>query len=612
MKNTVYRSDIDGLRAIAVLSVLFFHLDSSYLPGGFLGVDVFFVISGYLITRIIYSQKLDNDFYFTEFYSKRIKRILPPIFLLLSLVYVLGYFIMLPYDFYKLCISIFSVLFFSSNIQYSFRTNDYFSGDSSEWPLLHTWSLSVEEQYYLLFPLILILFLKKSKNNLFLVLCILSLLSFCIAQYLSYIKDYKSISYYFIFTRMGELLIGSLLAVSTISLGLKQFKSNLLSIVSLIIILFLFLFVDNSFIFPGFIALLLCMPVAIIINSKDTVVNKLLSHKYLVYVGTLSYSLYLFHWPILAFYRYVFNFGYDGYKIPKIDSLILLVVIFLFSLFSFYFIEKPFRYKKTTKKQTFYYYFLFPSLFFVFTSIFTLYSNGLPSRFDDEIYGISIYSHIDKNLCPALINIGCKGGAVSSNKKIIVYGNSHAEHYYQYINDISLKHNYSSSLYASGGCGLLNDSKKCLFVKEQFYNVKEQADFIIIAYRWDSVYLNPEAMLRLKSLLKDLSQLKAKVIVMAQPPSINLDPKKINNCIRLGFNCDYNLAVNPFYPKYNDKIKSVVDGFDVIFFDPFINIDLKNYVDDINNFSDKDHLSLYGSKTLYNKKKDIDIFDEIK
>ncbi|WP_445776330.1 acyltransferase family protein [Shewanella sp.] len=611
MGYSTYRSDIDGLRAIAVLSVLFFHLDSSILPGGFLGVDIFFVISGFLITRIIYTQKLDGQFTLTNFYSKRIKRILPPIFFLLFIVYVLGYIIMLPYDFYKVCISIVSVLFFSSNVQYSFRTNDYFSGDSAEWPLLHTWSLSVEEQYYLLFPFLIFLFLRSGKKKLFLILFFISLLSFFLAQYLSLSKTYKSISYYLLFTRMGELLIGSLLAISSISLGLNYFKSNFLALSSLFIIFLLFFLIDENVTFPGFTALLLCIPVAIIINSKDTIVNRILSNKLLVYIGILSYSLYLFHWPILAFYRYLFNFGYEEYSIPVLDGIILLLVIFIVSVFSYYGVEKPFRYKNISFKQSFLFYFILPTSLFLLVSSSTIYLNGLPSRLEKQEYGSSIYSHIDKNVCPSLININCKASVDVGSKEVIIYGNSHAEHYFKYISKISDEFGFNASLFASGGCGLLNASSKCLLVKKQFYIEKDQADIIIIAFRWDSIYKDLAALLELRRLLTELKIVNNNIIVLAQPPSLNIDPKKINNCKRLGLNCDYDLVVNPFYPEYNETIKKLVVDLDLVFFDPFQYIDLESFYSDINNFSDKDHLSLYGNETIFNDTKLINLFHEV-
>ncbi len=229
MSSISYQPHIDGLRALAVISVFIFHLQGSYLPGGFLGVDIFFVISGYLITSIIYKQKLQNQFSFKTFYIRRCKRILPPLFLVLLFTFVIGYKLLLPYDFYKLAISMISVVTFSANIQYSLRSGDYFSGDSSEWPLLHTWSLAVEEQYYFIFPILLFFLMASFPKRLNLILIAVSFLSFAIAEYMSRTAGLQSYSYYLIITRMGELLVGSLLALLQAQGRIKQTNNSLLT-----------------------------------------------------------------------------------------------------------------------------------------------------------------------------------------------------------------------------------------------------------------------------------------------------------------------------------------------------------------------------------------------
>ena len=338
-----YRPDIDGLRAIAVLSVLIFHLEPSALAGGFLGVDIFFVISGFLITGIIYREKLDGNFSYAKFYVRRAKRILPPIFLLLALVLSFGYYISLPYDYYKIGISTLSVLAFLSNMQFALRTGDYFSTDSSEWPLLHTWSLSVEEQYYFSFPLILFVLLKFGRKNNIVWLCALCVLSFLVAEYMSRARNLQSISYYMLPTRFGELLVGSILAILSVEGRLRRFKSNSLVIASLCIIAGLLYWIDKAVPFPGLIALAICLPVATIINSEGTVLNRVLSWRILVFIGLISYSLYLFHWPVLAFIRYIFGVYGDGYSIPLYLKIYALILIFFISFFSYFFVEKPLR-----------------------------------------------------------------------------------------------------------------------------------------------------------------------------------------------------------------------------------------------------------------------------
>jgi len=185
LRTMKYRKDIDGLRAIAVLAVLLFHLDPGYLTAGYLGVDIFFVISGYLITRIVYTELVSKKYTFTNFYVRRSKRILPPLYFMAILTLVAGYIILLPYDFFKTGISILGAILFVSNMQFALRTGDYFSSDSSEWPMLHTWSLSVEEQYYFVLPLALIFIIRYLKLNLMAVMCVVAVASFALAEFMS-------------------------------------------------------------------------------------------------------------------------------------------------------------------------------------------------------------------------------------------------------------------------------------------------------------------------------------------------------------------------------------------------------------------------------------------
>ncbi len=597
MKTKSYRPDIDGLRAIAVLSVVFFHIEPSYLSGGFLGVDIFFVISGFLITGIIYKEKLDNTFSFANFYVRRAKRILPPLFLLLILVLGVGYFISLPYEYYKVGISTLSVLFFASNMQYALRTGDYFSNDSSEWPLLHTWSLAVEEQYYFTFPITLFLLIKFFDKRKFTVLIVFCIASFVLAEYMSRTPQYQSLSYYLLFTRFGEMLVGSLLALLSVSGKLPRFRSNGLATVALAAIALLMVWVDNSSPFPGFIALAICLPIAILINSENTWVNKLLSNRVLVFVGLISYSLYLFHWPVLAYIRYVFNIKGDGYSLPLNIQILAAIAMFSLALISFFIVERPLR--KLSLKPIYVgcYYFLLPTIIVGSIAAYVVYNKGVPQRLSTNLVNANFqYSHIDKNKCPDLVNLGCEGGRTDSKKKIAFFGNSHAEHYFEYVSELANKYDYDVKLYASGGCGLglKGSSEKCQMVRKAFDKVADQADLIFIAFRWDTL---PKG---LGDMISGLVKEGKRVVVLAQPPLLTVNPAKVSNCIRLGVHCDTNITISDEYPKYNELVKNIVISNGGEFVDPYAYVsDKKAYRDgDILYYSDDDHLSVYGAKWL--------------
>ena len=467
----LYRADIDGMRALSVLAVIIFHIDNSILPGGFLGVDIFFVISGYLITGIIYSGINDNSFSYKNFYDKRIKRILPAFFFMVTCTLIVGYFILLPYEYYKVSISAMSTLVFSSNMQFALRTGDYFATDASEWPLLHTWSLAVEEQYYFIFPIALILCVKLFKStskNVIVGLAILCFLSFSFATILSTMSDFEKVSYYILPARIGELIVGSILAIHLYKTKQKLIDNNFISSVSLLIIILSFVFIDSSMIFPGFLALPACVSAALLIYSHNTFVNKILSHKYLIKVGLMSYSLYLIHWPVLAFLRYIFNIGLNDSLSIKVILLAVVLIIFISSI-SYYLIEIPCRKKDFSFRKTVIVYFFIPSIIIGSFSTFIILEKGYVNRLSTDSFDASrAFSHINKITCPSLVNLGCMGGDTNSDKLIVLYGNSHAEHYFSLLDAISRDLNYQLTLIASGGCGILSSSSKCKAVNTFF------------------------------------------------------------------------------------------------------------------------------------------------
>ena len=604
MRNMTYRQDIDGLRAIAVLSVLLFHLDPSYLTAGYLGVDVFFVISGYLITRIVYTELSSGKFTYTNFYVRRSKRILPPLYFMVVLVLIAGYFILLPYDFYKTGISILGAIVFASNMQFALRTGDYFSADSSEWPMLHTWSLAVEEQYYFILPLALLFFIRILKLNLVAVLAIVAIAGFVLAEYMSGQSNLAGTSYYILPTRMGELLVGSVFAILHAKDTLARVKSDVFSTAALIVLAATLLFFNKQFVFPGFSALLVCIPIAMIIHSEDTWVNRLLANKALVWVGLLSYSLYLFHWPVLAFARYILNTN-DGYfHLPLGSQVICLILIFLLSTISYYLVERPLRKLNVTGIKALAMYFVIPSAVLLLLAVGVVMKKGISERFNTaSIDSAYQFSHIDKSSCPSLVNLGCIGGDKDSDQKILLYGNSHAEHYFELVSQLAKDAKKQVSLYASGGCWLGSESAKCESTETSYTKELEGGtDISILAFRWDRDFKKEAALAELDQLVKNALAHSKKVIVMAQPPLLNFGPSKIENCNRLNIACPKpEKAINELYPTYNAAIKTRVTKLGAEFFDPYTSVEDPSQLYDQDKllYSDTDHLSVYGGQWLY-------------
>jgi peptidoglycan/LPS O-acetylase OafA/YrhL len=340
-----YRPEIDGLRAVAVLSVIFFHSNKSIgnfilFSGGFLGVDIFFVISGYLITSIILNEiNITQNFSFKNFYQRRARRILPALLFVIFFSIFFAYLFLLPSDFNEYIKSIFYSLFFTSNYFFYFSGELYDATPSLLKPFLHTWSLSVEEQFYLLYPVILYFSFKYFKNFLNKILFLLIFIS--IFSMIGYFYANQSLAFFNFLTRFWELLIGALIANNQSkisSLNLSILKKNIISFFGLILIIYPVLFFNKNISYGYIYTFLSVVGVSLIISfhDKEILINKILTNKILVFFGLISYSLYLWHYPIFAFGRITEFFG-DGV------SKKLFFLIFIFSLFTYYLIEKPFR-----------------------------------------------------------------------------------------------------------------------------------------------------------------------------------------------------------------------------------------------------------------------------
>ena len=330
-----YRKEIDGLRAIAVLSVIFCHSKFDIFKGGFIGVDVFFVISGYLITSILLNKINDDSFSFKEFYLRRIKRLFPALFTILILSSIPSYFLMLPDEFENFGQSIIATLGFSNNILL-FLTTGYWQIDSEFKPLLHTWSLGVEEQFYLFFPLLIYFFLKnKSLNKLNSILFILLFVSFSSLFILENIIHFDT--FYLMPTRLWEFIFGGIVAIKNTNDISKNHNVYLSYVGFTLILLSVFLFNDNT----SLIFLIIpVVGVSLILMNNDTnnILYKILTIPILRKIGFLSYSAYLVHVPLFSYVRL--------YSEEEPSSGIYIILIFttiLISYLIFKFIENPFR-----------------------------------------------------------------------------------------------------------------------------------------------------------------------------------------------------------------------------------------------------------------------------
>ena len=415
-----YRPEIDGLRAIAVGAVILYHsqiMILGYQPfrGGFIGVDIFFVISGYLITSIIYKElSSTGSFSFKYFYERRVRRILPALLFVMLVSYIFAWIFLLPSSFLDFSKSILYSQGFSSNFYFHYTGQQYDDPSSLLKPFLHTWSLSVEEQYYIIFPIFLIIVFKFYRKYLIHFLFTGFFISLFLAEWGS--RNYPSATFYFIHTRFWELVAGSLLAYYEINLGYrsKSKKLNLiLPFIGLLLIAHSILFFDHNMLHPSFFTLSPVLGVCLIIwfSNKKDLITKILSFKLFVGIGLISYSLYLWHYPIFAFYRYIKNTT-GNYT----NVLIIFIILLALSIFSYFIIEKPFRKKNGNKLSI--KIILLSVIVISLINFLTIFKNGFSERFKN------IFLELDENniVKPWELLKDNKGEECFSNKDLCFFG----------------------------------------------------------------------------------------------------------------------------------------------------------------------------------------------
>ena len=322
-----FRNDINALRAIAVVSVLLFHLKIPFFSGGFSGVDIFYVISGYLMTNIIVSGINNNKFSILSFYAKRIKRIIPALIFLVLLITVACFFLCLPNEFVENSKNAFSSLFFYSNIKYWNNSLGYFNQSSDTNIFLHTWSLSVEWQFYIIYPIIILLFYSFFKNHKLVKIALI--VTTCFVAVFSIFLTYESpaASFYLLPSRAWEMMVGGLVVFYK-----TDYKNKWLVFSSYALIILCSILLNKSMLWPGFYTLIPVFATALIIllNCDDIVFVKT---KGIQFLGKISYSLYIWHWPIIVFFLYL------GFQHNLVVNLAIVGISILLAFISFKYIE---------------------------------------------------------------------------------------------------------------------------------------------------------------------------------------------------------------------------------------------------------------------------------
>src|SRR5215475_14441332 len=333
-----YRSDIDGLRAIAVISVVLYHAGVRGFGGGYVGVDIFFVISGYLITKYVNQRIEAGRFSIVEFYERRVRRIMPALFFLLIVASVLAYYTLLPTDLYNFAKSQIATTLFVPNV-FFFRQSGYFDASAKLKPLLHMWSLGVEEQFYIFLPLTMVFVARWGRRGTLATLYGAMVASFALSVFAVMVQP--AAAFYLVPFRAWELLLGSLLGVSAFPLIRDRALCHGLAALGVVLTLLPCFLYSRDTPFPGLAALVPCVGAALVIYANEaepTPAGRLLSWRPFVGVGLISYSLYLWHWPML-----VFGEDYLGRPLNRAETTIAVLLSLLAAAASWKFIEQPFR-----------------------------------------------------------------------------------------------------------------------------------------------------------------------------------------------------------------------------------------------------------------------------
>jgi peptidoglycan/LPS O-acetylase OafA/YrhL len=425
MADLKYRPDIDGLRAVAIIPVVAFHAGLPGIEGGYVGVDIFFVISGFLIAGLLQREIADGRFSIIGFYERRIRRILPALIAVLLATLLAAGLIFLPDDFRKLPEAALAALGFVSNLLLAGQV-DYFAAPDDTQPLLHTWSLSVEEQYYLVFPILLFALNRYFPRRVPWFLAVIMLWSF--TYNILAVESRPATAYFLTQVRIWELLVGALLALGAVPAIDGRWRRELLAGGGMTMIAIAIFTFSARTPFPGFAGLLPVIGAALVIHcAPHGVVGALLSRPAAVFVGLISYSLYLWHWPIIVFSSYLLERPIAG-----VTSLPILALIGIVGIASWRFVERPFRHGNSRGRI-----FIYAGgavLAMLAICLAAWKTDGWPRRFSAETLRLEDYAN---SVAPArsrchlgdrddvAIRDQCVFGASAANPSVAVWGDSH-------------------------------------------------------------------------------------------------------------------------------------------------------------------------------------------
>ncbi|MGD9602561.1 MAG: acyltransferase family protein [Gammaproteobacteria bacterium] len=592
---TVQRDDIQGLRAVAVSGVVAFHLNKEWLPGGFAGVDAFLVISGFLITLILLRDRQFEPAALFAFYESRIKRIVPAYLALIAIVSVASAVLLTPGDFEMFNASVDAALHFESN-SYFATQGDYFAPSAYEIPLLHTWSLAIEMQYYLGLPLLIAVLPERARVFVFaaIVVALLAGSSWEIH------KGNRQAEYYSLLARIPEFLVGGLVAV----LGTERFTSRgsveSLSIVGMVMVVGSFLLLSEAVAFPGASALLPCLGTALLILSRGSTLNKVLSTRPFVAVGALSYSIYLWHWPVLSLQRYLM----ESYTLNASGLVVFFVMMGVCSVFSYRYVELPFRKGRLSENYL-------PWVVAALVIGGALFIAPAINRGAVEPLDATVTRYADEGqICHGKILDDCVRGRPDGVTEVLLIGDSHAAQLNAFADVVGEETNTRLRVISASSCVPIpgfdierissQAQAACASQIEHLRNVEEAGKAVIIAGKWLYHASSGQFLRALDGYLAAAESRGQQVLVMEQVPMLNSDAIRRYRWKQVGIPVR-ELKVDEQWAASNEAIRGIVAKHSTVKFLQLSDLPLFSEAlrdTGIPIYRDRHHLNEIGSRRL--------------
>lgn len=537
-ESDAFRGDVQGLRAVAVVAVILFHIDRRWLPGGFVGVDVFFVISGFLIAGIILRKRWAGTFSLCDFYVGRAMRILPAYLVLLAITSLVAAVILVSKDFGFFRNSVKSAIYFGSNGYFS-KFGDYFAPTAHELPLLHTWSLAIEMQFYLMLPIVLMLFSPRLRSA-SLIAAVIVLVGYGAREVT---LGHKQAAYFSLLVRIPEFLLGVGLAVFESSRKQERVRelidrsANWIGFMGLFVLVASFWLISDDSVFPGVWMLVPCIGTVAVMGARNSLVSAALARPILVWIGGLSYSLYLWHWPILAFLRYVT----ESYDLSIYLFGAFVISLLVLSYVSWRWIEIPFRRRESGV--------LGSNWRITMLTVGVVIPLSISSRVNASIeeplpVAYTRYAAEDE-ICHGRVVGDCvRGSRESALEPVLVLGDSHAAQLNIFFDTVGRINGQRFRVITASGCVTIPefdvarlpeylhaDCRASLLSAKQYI---ARANTVVVAGMWQYQASSPAFIRAFQRFLADADLEGRSVIVLAQIPMLASNVLRLKRFEKLG------------------------------------------------------------------------------